>query len=487
VGLDRLNAAGVRSSEVSRDPNPDWSVGGPPPTATLPRRLALTGSALRFAAREIGSRRRSARAFERHRDRRVRRIVAHAYRHVPFYRETMRRRGLGPGDIRTAGDLAKLPVIERGELQADPERFMDESRRRGECVEFRTGGSSGRPVTVVNDLRDLIEKNSAGWRIRSVLAELGVPRIRRRVARVEPPKSSGEKLAAAANGNNLLARVDPRLVELRLDAGIGVERLIEPLNAFAPDVIAAYGSIAEELFAHSVRTGEAVRPPKLVAYGADAMSEGARGLITGELGIPVVSTYQAVESPMIAFECTEGGGMHVNSDLCPLRIVEADGSEAAPGAEGDVLISNLVFRTTVLLNYRIGDLAAWAGAPCRCGRALPLLSLLRGRSGVFFTGPDGRRIASQLAERAFSSNREVLGYRLEQMQPATIVGSAIPAPGVETAALERRILERYATLVGEPPSLQVRFVDRLPRTPGGKVSRAEARSPVDPEPTGHGA
>jgi phenylacetate-coenzyme A ligase PaaK-like adenylate-forming protein len=62
-------------------------------------------------------------AIERAQRRRVAATISYAYRHVPYYRETMRRLGLVPADIRTAADLRRLPVIERADLQADPERF----------------------------------------------------------------------------------------------------------------------------------------------------------------------------------------------------------------------------------------------------------------------------------------------------------------------------------------------------------------------------
>ena len=63
-------------------------------------------------------------AIERAQRRQLRATVAHAYEHVPYYRETMRRLGLGPADFETASDLAKLPLIEREQLQRDPEYFV---------------------------------------------------------------------------------------------------------------------------------------------------------------------------------------------------------------------------------------------------------------------------------------------------------------------------------------------------------------------------
>jgi len=48
--------------------------------------------------------------------RRIQRMVAHAYRFVPYYRETFDRLGLRPSDFRTVDDLARLPVLERREI-----------------------------------------------------------------------------------------------------------------------------------------------------------------------------------------------------------------------------------------------------------------------------------------------------------------------------------------------------------------------------------
>ena len=65
----------------------------------------------------------SAERIARDRDRRVRRMVAYAYRWVPYYRETLDRLGLTPADFRTVDDLRQLPLLSVADLQADPERL----------------------------------------------------------------------------------------------------------------------------------------------------------------------------------------------------------------------------------------------------------------------------------------------------------------------------------------------------------------------------
>ena len=86
-------------------------------------------------------------------ERRVRTAVAYAQRHVPYYRETMRSLRLAPDDFRTADDLARLPLIQRDQLQRDPEYFVSEKWPPEACVRLESGGSTGEPLTVFRDPR----------------------------------------------------------------------------------------------------------------------------------------------------------------------------------------------------------------------------------------------------------------------------------------------------------------------------------------------
>ena len=408
---------------------------------------------------------------ERVQRRRVRSMVAHAYRNVPYYRETMRRLGLTPAEFLTARDLAKLPVIERETLQRDPEAFLDERRRADECIEFRSGGSSGRPISIQADLRDLMEKGSAVNRIRPAIAALGVRAYRSRTARLAPPASSGGLVLGTISSTNLLKRIYPRTQELRLAFGEDSATLLAALHDFGPDVISGYGSHAEELFAAALRGEGPVPAPKVFVYASDALPESARALLADEFGIPVLGVYGAVETPQIAFECEHHMGMHQNADLCPIRLLGPDGEEVAPGVSGEVVTSNLVCRTTVLLNYRLGDLASWTGEACPCGRALPLLSLSVGRTGQWATGLDGRRIPGQVLARPLSLDPEVWGYRVEQLAPGRFRAAAIKAPGAGEDEVRARVVARFAELVGGAESLDVEFVSALPRTTQGKINR----------------
>src|SRR5215207_2625260 len=101
----------------------------------------------------------------------------------------MRRLGLGPADFGGADDLAKLPLIEREQLQRDPEYFPA-PRALGNYTEFHTNGSTGEPIAIFRSAPSGLRR--LGFeRMEPTLARLSGTRWRRREALILPPIGSG--------------------------------------------------------------------------------------------------------------------------------------------------------------------------------------------------------------------------------------------------------------------------------------------------------
>ncbi len=111
-------------------------------------------------------------AIQRVQGRRVRSMVSHAYRTVPYYRETMTRLGLGLDDFRTIDDLTKLPVIEREQLQRDPEYFVSTAQPLARYLKLQSGGSSGMPCTVYHDAAAIFQNAAHAERERAMITAL---------------------------------------------------------------------------------------------------------------------------------------------------------------------------------------------------------------------------------------------------------------------------------------------------------------------------
>ena len=60
---------------------------------------------------------------------RLARVVAHAARHVPYWSDLFRERGLTAADVRTVDDLDKLPLLTRETVRREGRRLRSDAPR----------------------------------------------------------------------------------------------------------------------------------------------------------------------------------------------------------------------------------------------------------------------------------------------------------------------------------------------------------------------
>jgi len=348
------------------------------------------------------------------RDRGVRRTVRYAASHVPHYRDWFARAGVDPRDVRSAADLRALPLVAKDELRAQPERFAARSARARNALAFVTSGTTGERSSVLHDRVSLLANIAYGERERAVVdGVVGGSRARREIAILH----GGSTVLQVWDHYARHTWVPSRPARTRLGVDLPLEDVLARIEDERPALLLGYGSHLELLLRVAEQRGGLHHRPRAILYGADAMSVETRQHAARDLGIAVLSTYSAAEAFKIGFTCERGEGFHVHADLCDVRLVDADGRDVAPGEAGEVVISNLVNRASVLLNYRLGDVAAWATSPCPCGRTLPRLASLAGRSEEIVELPGGRLLHPRSVWSLVKQRPEILRYQLVQDAP----------------------------------------------------------------------
>lgn len=428
----------------------------------MPWPARLLGSARLAAGLAVQARCafRSPEAIQRAQSRRLSATMTHAFRSVPYYRETMRGLGLTPADFRTAADLVRLPVLERSDLQRDPERFRSDAYATNDLLELRSSGRTGEPVVVWHDLGAVIANAAHGERDRSIWAGTLVPRAGYREAVIGVEQGSDASVQRfLRRGVALPARAD---IERRyLSPYEPVAATVAALNAFRPHVVHGYGSMMDLMLAHVAATGAEFVRPSVVTTSSDELGVATRAHLERDLGVPVFSTYEAIEAFKIGFQCERRDGYHLNVDLYPLRI--------DPG--GEVIVSNLVNRATVLLNYRIGDYATLSPEPCPCGRGLPLLASLDGRRDDAFVRADGSRVLPMTLTIAFTRTPGVRQFQLEEVERLRFVARIVAAPECDRPVAAEHAETTIRRVIGAEARVRVDYADRIEPGPGGKVRR----------------
>ncbi len=390
----------------------------------------------------------------------------------------MQSAGLRPADMRVVDDLARLPLLDGMTVRRDVERFTSSAVMERNRVALKSSGSG------LTHVRTLV-----WWDAASQLAKLAIAERDRAVIVERLGRGWGLRqlyvLPEASVSLELRAWWDARILAPRnvaerhtVPAERPFDEVADRIDEISPDVVYSYGSFADRFFRHLAGAGRRVESPGVWVYGGDMLPPDGRELIERDFGVPVLSTYQAVETGRLGFECEVRRGFHLNVDLCAVRIVDAEGEMVGPGEAGEVVVSNLYNRATVLLNYRLGDRGALATGPCTCGRSLPRLERLEGRVSDVIRLADGREISSMTLRNLL---KDELAFALQcqvvQPHPGRVVWRVVPLPGRGSEEARRALLERTCALLGAVAETTVELVDHIPATGGGKhlaVSLAEA-------------
>lgn len=390
---------------------------------------------------------------------RLRRIVAHAVRHVAHYRDF----GLAP---RTVEQLADLPLIRGEALAAHPERFYSEAFPREAVLELDTSGTLGRLKRIRYDARALFCARAAGYRVLAAQARLlGGWKIRS--LHFHPPRGTRDAILRFHAARSWLPAAwlaDDEEGSVGDPFPVAIARI----NRHRPDKVTGFGAYVGALLRWGLETRNLRHRPRLVGYGGEHIGAADRRAIV-TAGIPIVSSYQCCEALRIAYQCEHqvrhGGGFHIFDDLAALRVVDEDGRTLPPGHSGRLVLSNLSNRATVLLNYVTGDRGQLAPEPCPCGRPGTVLARLEGRDDAMLRRKDGHVVHESLVLRGLFSVAGVRSLQVEQTALDSVIVRVLADQPVEEGL--------RATLRGllDDPALRVTVVpvDALPLEPSGKL------------------
>ncbi len=81
--------------------------------------------------------------------------------------------------------------------------------------------------------------------------------------------------------------------------------------------------------------------------------------------------------------------MHITAEDIIVETIGADGRPVAAGESGEIVVTHLASRDFPFIRYRTGDFGVLDTQLCACGRGLPLLREIQGRSTDFVVAADG--------------------------------------------------------------------------------------------------
>jgi phenylacetate-CoA ligase len=386
------------------------------------------------------------------------RVVDHAVRTVPFYRDLFDELGLKAGDIRTFEDFAGLPLLTKQDLRENLPRMLSSASDASRRVDNATGGSTGEPVRFYQDMdvfdamqgSFMLGLSFAGWKPSDMIVNIwGNPRD---TASARPSVNPRHWLSGSITLNAY------RYGRREMDDWL------EVLARFRRVFLYGYVSVLGDLAEHILACGRKPSSVRAVTTSAEKLHDHQRELISRAFGCRVHDQYGSREVPCIAVEC-EHGGMHLLPHSAYAEFLPEPGSELKR-----VVVTGLTNRTMPLLRYEIGDYATPLSGTCPCGRGFPLLRMDIGRIYDFMLSACGDKIHGAYFVKIIKGIEGVLSFQFRQSVPGDVelLVTCMKDMSEASTARLKALPECVATDHRGGIRLRVRFVEDIPRTIGGK-------------------
>jgi phenylacetate-CoA ligase len=294
---------------------------------------------------------------------------------VPFYRESFRRAGVAPEQIRTLEDLRRLPFTFKQDMR-DNYPYGLFAVPLDQIVRIHaSSGTTGKPTVVGYTRRDI-----ETWA--ELMARSFVAAGAHRGDVIHNAYGYGlftGGLGAHYGAEKLGASVIPM-------SGGNTKKQIMIMQDFGSTVLTCTPSYSLYLAEAAAEEGIEFRDLKLRVgiFGAEPWSESMRQEIEEKLNIKAMDIYGLSEilGPGVAIECIEAQkGLHIWEDHFIPEIIDPESGEVlAPGEQGELVISTINKEGIPMIRYRTRDITRLIPEPCICGRTHVRLARMSGRS-----------------------------------------------------------------------------------------------------------
>lgn len=346
-----------------------------------------------------------------HQWRTLKKLVQHAFEHLPLYQRLFAKNGFKPEMLEDWDDLQKVPLLTKSNLRGIPEADLI-SYRKSQIISHKwlaSSGSTGIPARIARSETSLW--HYMAWNTALFFDWCG-----------GQPLSSGLYLLDFAPDSIDFAAADllrTTVPDSRLfSVHDPVSKLTEKVLSIAPEFISSYPST---LRAIALELGSRViTKTKLIHLTSEMLDAHTRHLL-GKVfpNAKLIETYTSTEGGLVAFQCTHDARWHIAETNVIAEIVDDEGQPT--DGLGHLVITDLTNDATPIIRYRgLGDLARWETSPCPCGSTLRSIRQLEGRSAAMLRTRGGIWLSPFVITNAIEEVPGLSQYQVVQTQPGCI-------------------------------------------------------------------
>lgn len=397
---------------------------------------------------------------EAYRVERLRSFLQDIGQRVPYYRELFKREGFDPSTVQALADICALPLLTKPIIRANLEQLKAEGH--GPLTRYNTGGSSGEPLIFYMGKARKSHDVAAKWRAtRWWGVDIG---DREMVVWGSPIELGAQDRMRRIRDGLLRSRLLPAF-EM---SPANLDRFVDAICAYRPAMLFGYPSSLALIASHARSKGLAMDRLgiRVVFVTSEKLYDEQRTTISVAFGCPVANGYGARDAGFIAHECPSGG-MHLSAEDIVVELIDNEGQPVRAGEPGEIVVTHLATGDFPLVRYRTGDIAAMEDRPCPCGRGLPMLKEIQGRTTDFVVAADGTVMHGLALIYILRDLPAVEAFKIIQESMERTVVQVVPGAGFSSED-EQRIVQGLQQRLGKNVSIEVEQVSAISAEQSGK-------------------
>lgn len=383
-------------------------------------------------------------------------IFNYAYKHCPYYAKKFDSCGFNPQDLKSSADLPKLPILTKDDIRDNRQEIISDEYKIDDLIYKRTGGSTSVPLQLYVDRQAGNLKTAATIR-------------HNRWAGYD----RGDKLAAIWGDTDKKYSVKERLYNMLYGRTICLDTLkmteeynlefVEKMRKFKPAIMMGHAhslyALAGFLDDHNIKN----LGIEGIISTAEILYDHERIKIESIFGKILFNRYGCEELSIIASECPAHDGLHVNAEGLLVEVLGGDCENP-----GRLIITDLWNRGMPFIRYEIGDMATTITGDCDCGRGLPRLGKIYGRTADLLYTPDGRTISGISILDTFAiqvpgvKQVQIIQNKLDLLNFKVVKSDDFNDESL--TILKKKIPQFF----GEKMRYEIEYVDKIGQTERGK-------------------
>jgi len=379
---------------------------------------------------------------------------------VPYYRRLFAASSFDPRALTGVPDLARLPLLSKSEIRA----HVDAMKAVGAVglVRYNTGGSSGEPLVFFTSVGRRTHDVAAKWRAtRWWDVDIG---DRELVVWGSPVELNAQDRVRALRDAIMRSWLLPAfdMSEASMD------RYIETIRRVRPAMLFGYPSSLSLIARHARSRNVPMNDlgVKVAFVTSERLYDDQRDAIATTFGCRVANGYGGRDAGFIAHECPSGR-MHISGEDIVVEILDAQGRPVPNGESGEIVVTHLATGDFPFVRYRTGDMGVIDEQPCPCGRGLPVLGEIQGRSTDFVVANDGTVMHGLALIYVLRALAGIEAFKIVQHDRTHV--EVLIVPGAEfSARQEQQIQHDFRKRLGQDTEVDIKIVDSIPRESSGK-------------------